>query len=246
MNKPMAEKYWEENRKFRKFHGTKRENKIRKKKIQDVIKNSVLVEILKKLIHWCKTNGDMRMREVNQFMVQKHFKMEGTPTLQDLIRKNDFPISLDLKEAYNHVSVHSTFQNLLGIQYMGTTYTYRGMPFHLNDAQQLFTQIMKKCVMVIRQIWRIRCVVYLNDLLLPHPDKNHSLFLILFISLWNKRSCFMLITSFLNTLCFFFYIADTLKFTINIIYKFTASGYYYHFIIFIFIIIGNDFSTIMV
>jgi hypothetical protein len=55
---------------------------------------------------------------------------------------------------------------------MGTTYTYRGMPFGLNDAPRVFTQIMKKCVMAIREIWRIRCVVYLDDLLL-HPDKNY-------------------------------------------------------------------------
>jgi hypothetical protein len=125
----------------------------------------------------------------------------------------------------------------------GTTYTYWGMPFDLNDAQWLFTQIMKKHVMVIREIWRIRCVVYLNDLLLLHQDKNYFLFLILFISLSNKRSFFILITSFSNTSCVFFYLVDTLKFTKNIIYE--TSDYYYHFIIFIFIIIGNDFSMMM-
>jgi hypothetical protein len=159
-------------------------NKIMKEKIQDAIKNGVLVEISKNLICWCnwyrlvpKANGDMRlvvdMREVNRFMVQKHFKMEGTPTLQDLIRKNNFAISFNFKEAYNHVPVHPTFQNLLVIQFMGTTYTYRGMPFGLNDAPRVFTQIMKKCVMAIQEIWRIRCVVCLDDLLLLHPDKNH-------------------------------------------------------------------------
>jgi hypothetical protein len=56
---------------------------------------------------------------------------------------------------------------------MGTTYTYRGMPFGLNDAPRVFTQIMKKCVMAIQEIWKIRCVVYLDDLVLLHPDKNH-------------------------------------------------------------------------
>jgi hypothetical protein len=155
-----------------------------KDKIQHAIKNSVLVETPKNLICWCnwyklvpKANGDMRlvvdMREVNQFIIQKHFKMKGIPTLQDLILRNDFAILFDLKEAYNHVPVHPTFQNLLGIQFIGTTYTYRGMPFGLNDTPRVFTQIMKKCVMVIREIWRIRCVVYLDDLLLLHPDKNH-------------------------------------------------------------------------
>jgi hypothetical protein len=67
-NKPMAEKYWEENLKFEEFCGTKRKNKIMKEKIQDAIKNAVLVETPKHLIHWCnqyrlvpKTNGDMRL-----------------------------------------------------------------------------------------------------------------------------------------------------------------------------------------
>jgi hypothetical protein len=32
-------------------------------------------------------------------MVQKHFKIEGTPTLEDLIRPNNFGIAYDLKEA---------------------------------------------------------------------------------------------------------------------------------------------------
>jgi hypothetical protein len=35
------------------------------------------------------------------------------------------------------------------------------------------TQTVKKYVMGIREIWRIRCVVYLDDLLLLHPDKKH-------------------------------------------------------------------------
>jgi hypothetical protein len=63
-----------------------------REKIQDGIKNSVLVKTPKHLIPWCnqyrlvpKANEDMRlvvdMREVNQFMVQKHFKMEETPYL---------------------------------------------------------------------------------------------------------------------------------------------------------------------
>jgi hypothetical protein len=48
----MAEKYWKENLRFEEFHGIKRENKIMKEKIQDVIKNGVLVETPKNLIHW--------------------------------------------------------------------------------------------------------------------------------------------------------------------------------------------------
>jgi hypothetical protein len=46
------------------------------------------------------------MRGVNQFMKPIHFKIEGTPTLEQLLMKNDFAISYNLKEAYNHVPVH--------------------------------------------------------------------------------------------------------------------------------------------
>jgi ribosomal protein S1 len=43
-NKPLAEKYWKENLRFEEFHSTSKENKIMREKIQDVIKNGVLVE----------------------------------------------------------------------------------------------------------------------------------------------------------------------------------------------------------
>jgi hypothetical protein len=46
-----------------------------------------------------------------------HFKIKNTPTLEQLLMKNDFAISYDLKEAYNNVPVHPTMQDLLGIQY---------------------------------------------------------------------------------------------------------------------------------
>jgi hypothetical protein len=66
---------------------------------------------------------DMDMREVNQFMGQKHFKMEGTPTLEDLLQPN----------------IHAGF-------------TYCGMPFGLYDAPRVFTKIMKQCAIAIREI----------------------------------------------------------------------------------------------
>jgi hypothetical protein len=56
----------------------------------------------------------------NQFMKPIHFKMEGTPTLEQLLMKNDLAISYDLKEAYNHVPLHPTMQNLLGVDYTNT------------------------------------------------------------------------------------------------------------------------------
>jgi hypothetical protein len=70
-----------------------------------------------------KSNGEMRLvvdtTKVNRFMTKIHFKMEGEPTLVELLEKNDYAISFDLKEAYNHVPVHSSMQPLLGVCWQG-------------------------------------------------------------------------------------------------------------------------------
>jgi hypothetical protein len=98
--------------------------------------------------------------------------MNDTPTLEQLLMKIDFAIPYDLKEAYNHFLVTPIKQDLLGIQYQCRLYKYQGMPFGLNDASRVFTQIMKKVIHAIREIWRVRCVIYLDDLLILHQDPH--------------------------------------------------------------------------
>jgi hypothetical protein len=99
--------------------------------------------------------------------------MEGVSTLKQLWEKNDYAISWDLKEAYNHVPVHESLQPMLGIAHEGKIYKYVGMPFGLNDAPRVFSEIMKKVVKAIRRAWNVKAVVYLDDLLLLHQDPDH-------------------------------------------------------------------------
>jgi hypothetical protein len=65
-------------------------------------------------------NGKYRLvidtRGVNRWMKKIHFKMEGIPTLINLWEINDYAISFDLKNAYNHIPVHSSMRPLLGIK----------------------------------------------------------------------------------------------------------------------------------
>jgi hypothetical protein len=46
------------------------------------------------------------------------------------------------------------------------------MLFGLNDAPRVFTQIMKKAIHAIREIWRVRSVIYLDNLLILHQDPH--------------------------------------------------------------------------
>jgi hypothetical protein len=155
--------------------------KIYDQKMIDMLKNGVITEVPYKDLLWInpthlvpKASGDMRlvmdMTKVNRFMKRIRFKMEGVSTLSDLISKNDYAISFDLKDAYNHVPVHPSMRPLLGLAWRGKCYTCVGMPFGLNDAPRVFTMIMRVAVRIIREVWNIKTEVYLDDIVLLHQD----------------------------------------------------------------------------
>jgi hypothetical protein len=81
-----------------------------------------------------------------------HFKMEGVPTLIQLMKKDNYAVTWDLSSAYNHVPVHPAMQPLLGVCWKGECYKFVGMPFGLNDAPRVFSKIMKIAVNIIRDL----------------------------------------------------------------------------------------------
>jgi hypothetical protein len=49
------------------------------------------------------------------------------------------------------------------------------MPFGLKDDPRIFSHIMRYAATAIREFWKIRTMVYLDDIILLHQDKNHLL-----------------------------------------------------------------------
>ena len=47
----------------------------------------------------------VNLRPLSQFIPYEHFKMEGIHMLRDLLRKGDFMVKIDLKDAYFTVPV---------------------------------------------------------------------------------------------------------------------------------------------
>jgi hypothetical protein len=122
-----------------------------------------------------KENGKMRlvtdMRVVNSYM-QIHFKMENVVTVEELIQENVFAITFDLKDEYNHIPVHKSLQYFLGIGWKNKCYRFMGMPFSLSDAPRVFSLIMKKVERVIREMWGVRVVIYLDDIIVLHQNEK--------------------------------------------------------------------------
>jgi hypothetical protein len=136
--------YWNVNKKYQEFTGTERIQEKYDEIFRELIRQKTVVKAYYEELIWInpthlvpKSNGEMRLvvdtTKENFFMMKIHFKMEGVPTLVELLQKNDYAISFDLKEAYKHVPVHLRMQPLLGVCWQGQCYKYVGTPFGLND-----------------------------------------------------------------------------------------------------------------
>ena len=99
----------------------------------------------------------------------EHFKMEGIHMVRDLLRKGDFMVKIDLKDAY--FTVPLAHQKFVRFSWEGTLYEFACLPFGLSIAPRVFTKIMKPVVALLRQLG-IRLIIYLDDLLIMAQSKE--------------------------------------------------------------------------
>ena len=116
----------------------------------------------------------VNLRPLNQFIPYEHFKMEGIHMLRDLLRKGDFMVKIDLKDAYFTVPVWKNHQKFLRFVWKETMYEFACLPFGLASAPRVFTKLMKPVVGLLRQLG-IRLIVYLDDMLIMAQSQDVAL-----------------------------------------------------------------------
>ena len=107
----------------------------------------------------------INLRPLNAYLPYEHFKMEGIHMLKDLLRKGDFMVKIDLKDAYFTVPLCQEHQKFVRFLWKETLYEYSCLPFGLASAPRVFTKVMKPIAALLRQM-SIRLVIYLDDLLI--------------------------------------------------------------------------------
>ena len=107
----------------------------------------------------------INLKNLNSFVDFQHFKMEGIHMLRDLLKKGDFMVKLDLKDAYFTVPVWIGHQKYLRFLWKETLWEFACLPFGLASAPRTFTKIMKPVVAALRNLG-IRLIIYLDDLLI--------------------------------------------------------------------------------
>jgi len=71
----------------------------------------------------------INLKKVNKFIIQKHFKMEDIRSALALLSQNDYMASIDLKDAYFLIPVHSEFRKFLRFRFNDKLYQFTCLPF---------------------------------------------------------------------------------------------------------------------
>lgn len=112
------------------------------------------------------------LRPLNQFIKKCHFKMEGMTTVKELVQKEDWFCTIDLKDAYLSVAVNKDHRKYLRFMWAGKTFQFTCLPFGLCSAPRVFTKLLRPVMTHLRK-QGIRSVIYLDDLLLMDQRKDY-------------------------------------------------------------------------
>ena len=69
------------------------------------------------------------------------FKMETPATIQEALQKDEWTITVDIKDAYFHIPVHPAFRKFLRFTVGGVIYQCRALPFGLSVAPRIITMV---------------------------------------------------------------------------------------------------------
>ncbi len=121
-----------------------------------------------------KKDGGQRpvinLKQLNTFVVSPHFKMEGIQTFKSLVKRDDWLVKVDLKDAYFSVPIDRSHRQYLCFPLGERIYQFTCLPFGLTSAPWVFTKTLKP-VTALRRELGFCLVIYIDDILLMAESK---------------------------------------------------------------------------
>ena len=93
------------------------------------------------------------------------FRMKTSRMVLRAVRRNDWMVSIDLKDAYLQIPIHPASRRFLRFTARGKTWQFRVLCFGLSTAPQVFTRMMAPVSGFLHQLG-IRMLRYLDDWLI--------------------------------------------------------------------------------
>ena len=122
-----------------------------------------------------KKDGGLRpiidLRVLNKSLRRFKFKMLTIPMIVQQIRSEDWFVTIDLKDAYFHISIIPQHRKFLRFAFGGKAYQYRVLPFGLALSPRTFTKCMDASLAPLR-LQGIRILNYIDDWLILAQSKE--------------------------------------------------------------------------
>ena len=93
-----------------------------------------------------------------------HFKMETLSSVLSLITPGRYLASIDLKDAYYLIFIHTDHSKYLKFFWKGQLYKFLVLPNGLCSGPRKFTKLMKPSIAILRIEGHI-IVIYIDDLI---------------------------------------------------------------------------------
>jgi len=122
-----------------------------------------------------KKNGDYRfvinLKKLNEFIEPPHFKLTDVRTVIQLVRKDSFMATMDLKDAYYLIPISEECKKFIRFQWKNDIYEFNCLPFGLNISPYIFTKVLKVAMTHLRTLG-LTSIDYLDDLIFIEESKH--------------------------------------------------------------------------
>ena len=99
---------------------------------------------------------------LNTFLNTESFKMETPETIRTSLQSGEWVTSIDFKDAYFHIPIHSQSRKYMRFHLQGRSYQFKALPLGLSTAPMEFTVVTKEVKLMALQKG-IRIHQYLDD-----------------------------------------------------------------------------------
>ena len=124
-----------------------------------------------------KKDGKFRLctdyRPLNEFQRKVPFKMDTLQTVAECIQPNDFGMLVDLTDCYLTLGLHPSQRKYCRFRHPanGRRLQWRTISFGMSEAPRICTKLLRPLMGLLKQLG-IRCVLYIDDLLILHQDRT--------------------------------------------------------------------------
>ena len=122
-----------------------------------------------------KPNGEWRpvidLSSLNNFLLIPKFRMDTPREIWRSLHLGSWVFSLDLKDAYFQIPIHRSSRKFLRMEFLGTIYQFKALPFGISTAPWVFTKV----VSVVKTLFHLNHMPlfqYLDDWLGDAPTRE--------------------------------------------------------------------------